>query len=399
MISFNAAYSQTLKHIHPLESVSVEIGSATDRVVAEMLHALVNSPSVDVSLKDGYALHSADIAHATEQAPICLRLLGVIPAGGRWEGVVSRGEALRILTGAPIPRGATAVLSEEFALEEDGRVIASNHAKPGQNIMRQGSDVKLGQHIVGAGDVLRPTSVGLLAAAGYSQIQVIRRPRIAILATGDEVLAPGMQLEEGKLYASNLVTIASWCLRDGMEVCTRVVPDQELQVRQALMDGLRDYDAVLTSGGAWHGERDLVVRVLDGMGWEKVYRHVRMGPGKAIGFGKHADKPIFCLPGGPPSNHMAFLQLALPGLQKLGGHRELGLPTVHATLTETLHGQMDWTQFIHGRLSREGAAIAFTPIKMMSRLVSMAYADAIATIPEGVGQIHEGSPTQVQLLT
>jgi molybdopterin molybdotransferase len=161
---------------------------------------------------------------------------------------------------------------------------------------------------------------------------------------------------------------------------------------------LEQFDAVLTSGGAWKGEHDLVVQILDALGWQKIYHRVRMGPGKAVGFGLFQNKPVFCLPGGPPSNHMAFVQLALPGLQKLAGEPQPGLPQASAVMDETISGQLDWTQFIHGRLVRENQRLLFRPLKYRSRLQEMAHTQAIARIPEGQKELSADSTLMVQVL-
>ncbi len=156
---------------------------------------------------------------------------------------------------------------------------------------------------------------------------------------------------------------------------------------------------MLTSGGAWKGEHDLVVQILDVLGWDKVFHRVRMGPGKAVGFGLFQGKPVFCLPGGPPSNHMAFIQLGLPGLQKLAGEPKPGLPQLVATLAETITGQTDWTQFVHGRLKHDNHDVYFQLLKYRSRLQEMAHTEAIARIPEGLDKISADSMLTVQVLT
>jgi molybdopterin molybdotransferase len=240
--------------------------------------------------------------------------------------------------------------------------------------------------------------VGLLAAAGHASVPVYRRPRVAILATGDEVIAPGVPLTPGKLYASNVATLAAWCTGAGLAVSARILPD----VREAILAGLQEcaaeHDAILTSGGAWNSDRDLVVRLLDELGWHKHYHRVRMGPGKAVAFGLWQGKPVFCLPGGPPSNHMAFLQLALPGLGRLEGRTRPGLPVQAARLASAVRGQREWTQFIHGRLEWSPEGLIVYPMHLKSRLQEMAGTEAIIQVPEGVEQIPAGAMIDVQLL-
>lgn len=397
-ISFAEALAETLARVSPLDSEEVDLARASGRVAAQDLDALVDCPSVDASLKDGYAVQSADIAAATLQHPVRLRLGGLAAAGGAWTGTVQAGMAVRILTGAPIPRGADAVISGEFTSLEGDTVTATNDAEPGRNILWRGSDVAAGQRIIAAGELLRPTQAGLLAAAGHGRLRVFRRPRVAIVSTGDEVVAPGSPLAEGKLYASNLVTIVSWCAHYGMTASAAIVGDSEEQIRAQLVACVQDHDAILTSGGAWTGERDLVVRLLDELGWEKIYHRVRMGPGKAVGMGVWQGKPVFCLPGGPPSNHMAFLQLALPALHRLEGRAQPGLPVQVARLGRTIQGQKGWTQFVHGRLERSNTGPVFYPLRMKSRLREMAQMEAILQIPAESEGFEAGTMVWVQVL-
>jgi molybdopterin molybdotransferase len=158
------------------------------------------------------------------------------------------------------------------------------------------------------------------------------------------------------------------------------------------------HDAVLTSGGAWQGDRDLVVKVLDQLGWHKIYHRIKLGPGKAVGFGLWQGKPVFCLPGGPPSNQMAFIQLGLPGLQKLAGYRQVGLAQVRARLAQSVSGQEDWTQFLEGRFENTAEGLLFRPVKLLSRLQTMATTEGLLAIPEGTAQLLAGAIVQVQLL-
>lgn len=398
MISFYEAYRLTLENIQPLESENIGLLDAEGRIVAQELSARVDSPSLDVSLKDGYAVLSADIHAARADYPVELAVIGQAAAGGSWDGTLKSGQAVRILSGAPVPQGADAVIAEEFTRPLPGGVQVFNVAEPGRNILPRGTDLRCGGVIVPAGSRLNPPGIGLLAAAGYQKVPVIRRPRVAILATGDEVLAPGQPLVQGKLYASNLFTLAGWCRHYGFDVQPRVLKDEGDLIRTEMAASLETYDAVLTSGGSWKSERDLVVHILDGLGWRKIYHRVRIGPGKAIGFGLFDGKPVFCLPGGPPSNHMAFLQLALPGLLKLAGDPRPGLPQIPAVITEDIRGQIDWTQFVHGSLHPEDRRVLFHPLRYRSRLQEMAVTAAVAAIPEGQDQIPAGSTISVQVL-
>jgi molybdopterin molybdotransferase len=397
--SYEDALGATIAEIGPLPAETIPLSDLAGRITVNDIVALVDSPSIDASLKDGYAVRSADVAATGPEHPVSLRVLGEIAAAGEaWVGSVGEGEAVRILSGAPIPKSADAVLAEEFTSEQRDYINALADAKPGQNILQKGTDVRRGQRIIPAGTALRPAQVGVLAAAGHHETAVVKQPRVAIIATGTEVIAPGRPLKAGKVFASNLVTLVAWCHYYGMTTSTRVVEDDRDTIEAVLMEAIEDHDAIVTSGGAWTGERDLVAKVLDTMGWRKIYHRVRMGPGKAVGFGLWRRKPLFILPGGPPSNQMAFLQLALPGLHRLSGYPRLGLPTRMVKLAATVTGQRNWTQFIEGRFEMVKSEIQFQPQKQKSRLQSMADCEGYLKIPEGITAVEAGEMVSIQLL-
>lgn len=412
MIGYEDALAATLAALKPLQPAEMApLWELTGRVTVQDLTAQDNAPTTDVSLKDGYAVQSADVAKAAPDHPVPLRLAGQVAAGGVFAGQVSPGTAVRILSGAPLPAGADAVLAEEFALRDGERVIALADAAAGRNVMRRGSELAAGQCIIPAGTVLRPAQVGLLAAAGYSEAPVVRRPRVGIVATGDEVVGLGLpaatpgslsgtarRLETGQVFASNLATVAAWCRHYGMATSGTVAADDPAILAAALLDALAENDAVITSGGAWSGEHDLVAGTLAELGWRKVYHRVRLGPGKGAGFGIWQGKPVFILPGGPASNQMAFLQLALPGLHRLMGYPHPGLPARPARLTAVVSGQQDWTQFVEGHFEWNNGKLWFSPGKGPNRLRSMANCEGYVKIPEGVETLEADALVLVQVL-
>ncbi len=398
-IGLDEALALTLRHIGPLPPESIDLDRAVDRVAAEDLRARADSPSVDASLKDGYAVRSLEVAAASSLHPVCLTLAGSAAAGSDRAPQVAPGTTVRVLTGARLPAGADAVVAEEFAIPDGPTVRVINIAEPGRNVMARGSDVAAGNLVVRAGERLTPGRIGLLAAAGYDRVAVVRRPVVAIAATGDEVVAPGRPLAEGKLYASNLFMLTAWCRRLGMIARTAVIADQGEAIRRGLQTMLAEADALVTSGGAWGSERDLVAQVLAQLGWQRVFHRVRMGPGKAVGFGLLAGKPVFILPGGPPSNLMAFLQIALPGLLRLAASPSAGLPTIQVRLTQDLTGRhLEWTQFVFGILAGPSESPDFVPLRGASRLADMAGAAALVAIPEGQARLTAGTLVRAQLL-
>jgi molybdopterin molybdotransferase len=290
-------------------------------------------------------------------------------------------------------------VAEEFVKEEGTDVLIEATVEPGKNILPRGSDVSLGEKVLRTGQQISPGMTGLLVAAGHSTVPVFKKPLVGIIGIGDEIVEQGKPLTEGKLYASNIVTLAGWCSKYRMKTRMIIVKDDYEAILTCLRVLSSETDAVITSGGAWTGNRDLVAKVLEGLGWKQAFHRIRIGPGKAVGFGMLNHKPVFILPGGPPSNLMGFLQIALPGLLALSGHPDPGMPRITAILASEISGkEPDWTDFFYGTLEPGEKLPVFHPFKGRSRLVSMAEATAVASIPEGRESLPEGSVVYVQLL-
>jgi molybdopterin molybdotransferase len=338
-LGLKEALRMTLSSVHPLPTVQVALLDALNLALSGDVLARVDSPSIDASLKDGYAVIARAVEGARRENPVHLKLTDVVSAGDSREVQVVPNATVRILTGAKIPTGANAVVAEEHTAAEKDRIAFFIDAEPGRNILPKGTDVTAGKVVARQGTVLTPGLVGMLAAAGHQQVTVVRRPKVAIISTGNEVVAPGQPLPEGKLYASNMTTLGGWCRRYRMQTCLDVVKDEPDELYRTLGKCIDSADAVLTSGGAWTSDRDLVAEIFDRLGWKQMFHRIRIGPGKAVGFGMLKGKPVFILPGGPPSNLTGFLQIALPGLLKLAGHRMTGLPTTNVRLSSELRGR------------------------------------------------------------
>ncbi|MGD8984317.1 MAG: molybdopterin molybdotransferase MoeA [Desulfobacteraceae bacterium] len=397
-IGFEEALELTLSSVPTAGTESLTLDRLTGKISSQDVVSRVDCPSVDSSLKDGYAVVSSDVKEASSDHLIHLKVTGQVTAGISSKLAVSNGQAIEITTGAPIPKGANAVISREFCRRGDDEICCFNTAEPGRNIFRKGGDIRVGETIASKDEVLSPALIGLLASAGLKKIRVYKSPHVAVIATGDEVVAPGAPLPEGKLYASNMVEICSWLSLFGLSFRTELAPDSREEIASTIIEHLPHVDAFITSGGAWGSERDLIIKVLESLNWRGVYHRVRMGPGKAVGFGFLEKKPFFCLPGGPPSSEMAFLQLALPGLLAMEGYRHPLFLSVAARLTETVRGDKDWTQFVHARIEGGKDAIMVHPVKQKSRLQSMARKDALIVIPEGCEALPRGEVIHVQLL-
>jgi molybdopterin molybdotransferase len=386
-IGFKPAFDLAVRNVNLLETEMVPVIRAVDRIPAVDLSARVDSPSVDVSIKDGYAVISRDLSKAEPDSPVKLKVVGSLAAGEQADRTVTAGKAIRILSGAPIPRGADAVLAEEFTEAVQRNIHARAVAEKGRNILVRGADVKKGETLVRTGQKLTPAMISLLVAGGISEVSVFRRPRVGLLATGSEVLLPGKSLKKGKLFASNLALQNAWFTSLGMETNILVAKDTAKEISRRVETLLAISDVLVTSGGAWKGDRDLTIKVLSGLGAEILFHRVRMGPGKAVGMARLNGKPVFCLPGGPTSNEMAFIMIALPAILKMAGYNRSPYPYLTGKLEKEIRGQPDWTQFIQCQVILNGSEMLLRPMKMKSRLDSMSRTQAIVQIPEGVEKI------------
>lgn len=397
-IGFEEALELTLANVSVGEAEILPLARLTGKVLAEDVVAKVDSPSSTSSRKDGYAVASSDLVDASEKNPVELKIVGKLAAGDRVDLQITTGQVVRVTTGAPIPKGADAVLSEEFCDATADAITARGIAEAGRNLLKRGTDIRQGQRVAAKGEKLSPALIGLLAAAGWDRAAVYRLPKVAVIASGNEVVAPGEPLSDGKLYASNVVEIGSWLTSCGISYFAELVADNASKIQSAISGRLSEADVFITSGGAWGSEHDLMLDVVEKMGWQGIYRRVRMGPGKPVGFGLLEQKPFFILPGGPPSNEMAFLQLALPAIMKMRGDATFSFPVVRAQLAETVRGHKDWTQFIHARLEEDHHQLIVKPAKLKSRLISMARKDALIVIPEGWEEWVAGEVIEIQLL-
>ena len=379
----------------------LQLAASVGRVSAADIIAAESYPTADVSLKDGYAVISAAIDRATARRPVRLKVTGSVYAGTKFEGKVTAGNAIKICSGGRIPPGADAVVSIEFTIQSGtDEILVKADAGKGRNILKAGGEVKAGDIIVKKGEKLLPGYLGLAAASGIHKVSVYRRPKLAIIGVGDEVVAPGEQLNPGQLYASNLVTMEAWLSYFGISCTASVVQDSEEAIKRELKKCCKNVDIILTSGGAWGSERDLVIGVLNKLGWHELFHHVRMGPGKGIAFGLWEGKPVFCLPGGPASNEMAFIQLALPGILLSSGDKPHPLQTVPATLLEDIQGRHPaWTEFKDGVLVRNSTGNYSVKLyKHRSRLQAIASANSLICKPEGLLELKSGEVVKVQIL-
>lgn len=397
-IGLDEALARTLETLRPLPPVTADIWEANGLVTAADCIAAADCPSVDSCLKDGFAVLSSDLEGASPDNPVALKVTGRAVAGRKGRVEVAAGTAVEVATGAELPEGADAVLPIEFTRREGAVLLCLRDTSPMKNVQRRGSDVAAGERVALRGEVLTPALTGLMAAAGMHSMQVHPMPRVGIVAIGDEVTMPGKELRRGELYASNAVTLKGWLDRFRFTAEVAVAGDRESAIAGEARKMLEVKDALITSGGVWKSDRDLTVKVLQELGGDLLFHRVRIGPGKALAVALVGGTPVFCLPGGPASNEMAFLQIALPGLLKMAGRNPAPFPRIRAVLSADLEGIAEWTQFWQADLRCVDGEWSVAPIRKKSRLQSQARANALLQLPEGMTRLANGREVAVQVL-
>jgi molybdopterin molybdotransferase len=407
MISVDEALEYVLKHFEPLEPEEVEILDALDRVLAEDVYSDMDIPPFDNSAMDGYAVRAADTVAASSEAPVTLRVIADLAAGYTTDLIVEPGTAIRIMTGAPLPAGADAVVRFEETSEglsgherADNRIEVLSQVVVGENVRPAGEDIRKGELVLAEGTILRPQEIGVLASLGRARVRVIRRPRVAILATGDELIAIDEPLSPGKIRNSNEYSNAALVRRyGGVPVRLGIARDDVNELTAKIREGLaQKVDLFLTSAGVSVGDYDVVKDVLGAEG-EVHFWQVRMKPGKPLAFGEIQGVPLLGLPGNPVSAMVSFEQFARPAILKMLGRTRLHKSTVEAVLEEDVEssGRRDFKRAMITKRDGDYYASVTGP-QGSGVLTSMVKANGLAIIPEGIRQMKAGERVAVQML-
>jgi molybdopterin molybdotransferase len=380
------------------------LSDAVGSVLAEDIVASHNVPPFDNSGMDGYAVRAVDLVEATPTTPARLFVSETIPAGHVAKKSVEPGAAARIMTGAPIPPGADAVAQNEITTEEDGFVLVHEAVRPGKNIRRSGEDVAAGDRVLGAGAPLAAAEIGVLASLGHPLVLVHRRPRVAIISTGSELVEVDQPLGPGQIRNSNSYSLRALCKQMGVEATPfGIVPDDYEATRDAIAAGL-EYDVLLTSGGVSVGRFDFVKDVQDELGVERRLWGVAMKPGKPLAFGIQTRAEgkclVFGLPGNPVSAMVSFELFVRPALLRLMGHRKTTRPLYQAIIEEDVANPDGRTYVVRVRAWREDGTwhISSTGAQGSGILRSMVGANGMAFIPGGARGVRAGEEVEFLLL-
>jgi len=350
-LRLDEARARILAEVRPVEgSETLDLRAALGRVLSAPVRSAVNVPAHDNSAMDGYALAGTDLPAEGEKA---FPMIGTSWAGRPFEGAVRAGECIRIMTGATLPEGTdTVIMQEHVRVHRDHAVVSSGH-RPGQHRREAGENIRAGEVAVQAGTLLRPAHLGLIASVGVGEVEVRRRPRVAIYSTGDELRGVGETLGPGQIYDSNRYSMHGMVTRLSLEVVDLgVVPDTREATLAAFERAAASADAVVTSGGVSVGEADFVVETLESLGRVGFWK-VAMKPGKPIAFGHVGPALFFGLPGNPVSAMVTFYQLVQPALQALSGAIATDPPLLlEATCQTRLKKKAGRLEFQRGILER-----------------------------------------------
>jgi molybdopterin molybdotransferase len=388
-LSIEDARAAVLAAVRPLPAEDVAVQDALGRVLAEDVVAAGDVPAFANSAMDGFAVRSGPSGRT-------LRVVGESRAGAPATVVVDEGEAVRISTGAQLPDGADAVLQIERVSVDGSSVTLEDEVEPGRNVRPAGDDLRAGDVVLRAGTRLGAAEVGLAVACGRATVSCARVPRVVVLATGDELVAPGEPLAPGQLHETNGLTLAALATRAGAQVAAvAVVRDTEEQTRAAIADALERADVVVLSGGVSVGPHDHVKPALEALGVEEVFWRVALRPGRPTWFGTHGETLVFGLPGNPVSAMVTFVLFARPALAALQGapHEPAREP---ARLAVAVPRHPDRDECVRVTL-REGVATPTGP-QGSHQLRSMLGADALAIVTAGPGTVEPGTEVAVERL-
>ena len=400
MLSVAEALERVLAGVRALGAESVPLAEAFGRVLAELVVAEREVPPWDNSSMDGYAVRADDTRTASADRPVTLTVVGDVAAGRVAPRKLDPGQAYRILTGAPLPAGSDAVVPQEEVRREGVRVVVARPVERGACVRPRGEDIHAGDRMLEPGMALRPAALGVLAALGRGRVGVHRRPKVAVLSTGDEIVPPEAPLGPGQIPDSNTYTLCALAIEAGaIPLSLGIAGDRREELVERLRGGL-EADVVVSSAGVSVGDRDFVREAAETLGARLDFWKVNMRPGKPLTFGRIGERLFFGLPGNPVSSMVTFELFVRPALRRLGGYRHVGRPRVRAEALEPIDNPGSRPGYLRVRLEPLGAAVGARPTGGQGSgiLRSMLLADGLAVVP-GDTRIPRGGTVEVIVLT
>ena len=404
LLSFDEA-KQLLRQTFSAKPVGVEqvsISKAHDRVLAQDVVALMNIPPFTRSIVDGYAVKAVDTFGASEDKPVSLIFCGHVAIGESPNVVVENGLVAEIVTGAPLPEGADSVVMVEYTTRQKDNIFVHRPVSIGENLMAAGSDIRKSETVLKKGRFLASREIGVLAAIGLTEVTVYKRPKVAVLSTGSEVVEPGKVLPPGKIYDINAHTLSAAVLETGGEpINLGIIPDKKDKLKTALKNALSSADAVITSGGVSVGPKDFTPQVVDRLGKPGVIiSGVAVKPGKPITIAVIDGKPVFSLPGNPTSSLFMFNVFVRPILVKLAGRTEEELPTLKAVTAKKMFPARGRRTFVMVNLAYDKTGkllVSPVPTGLSGAITTLAKADGFVEISEKQQFVDAGTEIDVYL--
>jgi len=400
VISIAEAIESVLSAVVPAPIEEVGLAAARGRVLAEEVRATFDIPPFANSQMDGFAVRAADLVGADADRPGTLRVVGTIAAGSAGDLRVGPGEAVRIMTGAPIPAGADAVVKVEDSTAE-GAIVALRHApRPEEFVRPAGEDVRSGELVLGPGRLLRPADLGLLASLGKPTVKVRVRPRVGVLATGDELASLGQPLRPGQIYNSNAWALAAAAEEVGADAVVIGSVRDEPDALRAAFASTRGFDVVLSTGGVSVGDFDYVKQIMDDIGLERRFWQVAQKPGKPITFAAREGQLYFGLPGNPVSSLVCFVLYVAPALRRALGLAEVFARSAQVELVEGVRTARGLCELVRCTVREQGGRLLAAPTGTQSSgvLRSLSLADCLAISPPGRDQLAAGSTADALLV-
>ncbi|HEV7806996.1 MAG TPA: gephyrin-like molybdotransferase Glp [Solirubrobacteraceae bacterium] len=396
-VSIHEARAAVLEHVAVLDAEDVSLDDALGRALADDASAPNHVPPFDASAMDGYAVVAADTASGAAR----LRLVGEAKAGTAAGVTVVPGTAVRISTGAPVPDGADAIVPQELTTTDDSTVVVDGPIRRGLHVRPAGEDIRAGELVIHAGSLLGPSELGVLASLNIPRPKVVRRPRVALAGTGDELTDPGKPLPPGGIRDSNGPALGGAVHRAGGELVARVRVGDDLEATIAVLRAaLRDVDMLITTGGVSVGPHDHVRPALERLGFREVFAGVKLKPGRPTTFAVNDEGTlVFALPGNPVSALMAFRLFVVPALDAMLGRQRVVHPTM-ATADEELPGSRGRTTIVRCRssLQDDGWHVRPTSSQDSHILTSMLGIDALALVPGDRDAIAAGEPVEIEFV-
>ncbi len=395
MLTYDEALARILSRVARLTAVTTALSDALGLVLAEDIAAPGNLPPFANSSMDGFAVRAVDV----QTVPVTLPVMGDIAAGTLSLPTLAPETALRIMTGAPLPEGADAVVPVEDTEGRGSEVVIRATATPGQCVRPAGEDVTAGSLVLTAGTRLRPAEIGMCAALGRASVLAHPRPRVALIGTGDELVEPGQPLQFGQIYNSNTYALAAQVADAGGMVTQQVQARDTPEALRDAFDACAGADVLLTSGGVSVGDYDHVKAVFAERGTVDFWR-AAIRPGKPIAFGQWGKTLFFGLPGNPVSALVTFELFARPALRKMLGQTEVRRPIVQARLLEEASHTPGRQSFLRALVTREGGEVLVRPVGQQGSgmLRSLTLANALLILPANVAAIPAGQRAAVLLL-